>query len=142
MSNLILQSPIEKFTRMMFSRVIERLAQVISEENLSFSQVAALHIIDQVQAISIQDISQRLNLSLSATSRLIDDLVKTDFIDRVEDQDNRRSKILTLTAHGQTFLDKLSIERVKMIRTTAESLPQKLSTKVLSALSLNQRKKS
>ncbi len=127
---------------MMFSRVIERLAQVISEENLSFSQVAALHIIDQAQSISIQEISQRLNLSLSATSRLVDDLVKTDFIDRVEDQDNRRSKILTLTAHGQTFLDKLSIERVKMIRSTAESLPQKLSTKVLSALSLNQRKKS
>ena len=142
MNNIILHSPIEKFTRMMFSRVIERLAQVVSEENLSFSQVAALHIIDQAQSISIQEISQRLNLSLSATSRLVDDLVKTDFIDRVEDQDNRRSKILTLTPHGQAFLDKLSVERVKMIRSTAESLPQKVSAKVLNALNLNQRKKS
>ena len=126
----------------MFSRVIERLAQFVSEENLSFSQVAALHIIDQAQSISIQEISQRLNLSLSATSRLIDDLVRTDFIDRVEDQENRRSKILTLTPQGQSFLDKLSVERVKMIRSTAESLPQKVSAKVLNALSLNQRKKS
>lgn len=142
MSNLILHSPIEKFTRMMFSRVIERLAVVICEENLSFSQVAALHIIDQVESISIQDISTRLNLSLSATSRLIDDLVRTDFIDRVEDQENRRSKILTLTPHGKSFLDKLSVERVKMIRSTAESLPKKISAKVISALSLNQRKKS
>ncbi len=141
MSKLILHSPIERFTRMMFSRVIERLALVISEENLSFSQVAALHIIDQEQSITIQDISQRLNLSLSATSRLIDDLVKTDFIDRLEDQENRRSKILTLTSHGQSFIDKLSVERVKMIHSTTESLPQKLSTKVLSALSLTQRKK-
>jgi len=142
MSNTILHSPMEKFTRMMFSRVIERLAQVVSEENLSFSQVAALHIIDQAQSISIQEISQRLNLSLSATSRLLDDLVKTDFIDRVEDQENRRSKILTLTHRGQAFLDKLSVERVKMIRTTADSLPQKISAKVLNALNLNQRKKS
>lgn len=142
MSNLILHSPIEKFTRMMFSRVIERLAVVMCEENLSFSQVAALHIIDQVESISIQDISTRLNLSLSATSRLIDDLVRTDFIDRVEDQENRRSKILTLTPHGKSFLDKLSVERVKMIRSTAESLPKKISAKVISALSLNQRKKS
>ena len=109
MSKLILHSPIERFTRMMFSRVIERLALVISEENLSFSQVAALHIIDQEQSITIQDISQRLNLSLSATSRLIDDLVKTDFIDRLKDQENRRSKILTLTSHGQSFIDKLSV---------------------------------
>lgn len=121
---------------MMFSRVIERLALVISEENLSFSQVAALHILDQAKSISIQDISLRLNLSLSATSRLVDDLVKTEFIERVEDQQNRRSKILTLTPHGQVFLDKLSEERVRMIRSTAESLPQKLSTKILDALSI------
>lgn len=130
-----MNSPIEKFTRMMFGRVIERLALVMSEEHLSFSQVAALHIIDQVQSISIQDISIRLNLSLSATSRLVDDLVKTDFIDRVEDQENRRSKILTLTSHGQDFLNKLSVERVRIIKSTAESLPDKVSSKFLNAIS-------
>lgn len=126
----------------MFSRVIERLALVISEENLSFSQVAALHIVDQVESISIQEISTRLNLSLSATSRLIDDLVRNDFLDRIEDEGNRRSKILTLTPHGKQFLDKLSIERVQIIRSTSVSLPKKLSMKLLSALSLGQRKES
>ncbi len=134
MSKNILNSPIEVFTRMMFSRVIERLAVVISEEDLSFSQVAALHIIDQSQEITIQDLSQRLNLSLSATSRLIDDLVKTDFLDRIEDPTNRRSKIVTLTKFGKDFLNKLSIERVKIVTTTATSLPSKISTKILSAL--------
>lgn len=135
MSNPILNSPIEKFTRMMFSLVIERLAVVISEMDLSFSQVAALHIIDQTSSISIQDISTRLNLSLSATSRLIDDLVKADYIDRVEDQENRRSKILSLTQHGQAFVNKLSIERVKIIKSTA-------SNKFLSAMSLKKGKKT
>lgn len=120
---------------MMFSRVIERLAVVISEEDLSFSQVAALHIIDQSQEISIQDLSQRLNLSLSATSRLIDDLVKTDFLDRIEDPANRRSKIVTLTKFGKDFLNKLSMERVKIVTTTASSLPSTISNKILSALS-------
>lgn len=130
-----MNSPIEVFTRMMFSRVIERLAVVISEEDLSFSQVAALHIIDQSQEISIQDLSQRLNLSLSATSRLIDDLVKTDFLDRIEDPTNRRSKIVTLTKFGKDFLNKLSMERVKIVKTTASSLPSTISNKILSALS-------
>ncbi len=142
MSKQILNSPIEKFTRMMFSHVIERLAVVISEENLSFSQVAALHIIDQTQSISIQDISVRLNLSLSATSRLIDDLVRTDFIDRVEDPENRRSKILTLTHEGQDFLNKLSIERVKKIQSTYESLPQKISSKFFTAININKGRKN
>ncbi len=134
MSKTILNSAIEKFTRMMFGSVIERLAVVMSQEHLSFSQVAALHIIDQMQSISIQEISIRLNLSLSATSRLVDDLVKTDYIDRIEDQENRRAKIITLTLHGQNFLDKLSIERVKIIKSTAESLPKKISSKFLSAI--------
>lgn len=142
MSKQILNSPIEKFTRMMFSHVIERLAVVISEENLSFSQVAALHIIDQTQSISIQDISVRLNLSLSATSRLIDDLVRTGFIDRVEDPENRRSKILTLTHEGQDFLNKLSIERVKNIQSTYESLPQKISSKFFTAININKGRKN
>lgn len=142
MSKQILNSPIEKFTRMMFSHVIERLAVVISEENLSFSQVAALHIIDQTQSISIQDISVRLNLSLSATSRLIDDLVRTGFIDRVEDPGNRRSKILTLTHEGQDFLNKLSIERVKKIQSTYESLPQKISSKFFTSININKGRKN
>lgn len=142
MSKIILNSPIEKFTRMMFGRVIERLAVVMSEESLSFSQVAALHIIDQSKSISIQDIASRLNLSLSATSRLVDDLVKTDFIDRIEDQENRRSKILTLTPHGEEFLNKLSVERVKIIKSTAESLPQKISNKFIEAISGEKGKRS
>lgn len=127
---------------MMFGRVIERLAVVMSEESLSFSQVAALHIIDQSKSISIQDIASRLNLSLSATSRLVDDLVKTDFIDRIEDQENRRSKILTLTPHGEEFLNKLSVERVKIIKSTAESLPQKISNKFIEAISGEKGKRS
>lgn len=115
----ILNSPIEKFTRMMFSRVIERLAQVMAQENLSFSQVAALHIIDQNKDITIQEIANRLNLSLSATSRLIDDLVSISLIKREEDASNRRSKILNLTKQGYIFLDKISVERVKIIQSTS-----------------------
>jgi len=125
---------------MMFSRIIERLAVVISEEALSFSQVAALHIVDQKGTITIQEMSERLNLSLSATSRLIDDLVKTDFIDRVEDSSNRRSKLLSLTQTGEDFLNQLSIERVKMIRNTAESLPQALSKKFLEIINTKKSK--
>lgn len=142
MSKPLLNSPLERFTRTMFSRVIERLALIMSEENLSFSQVAALHIVDQMDSISIQEISTRLNLSLSATSRLVDDLVKSNFIDRIEDPINRRSKILNLTEHGKDFLNQLSLERVKIIQTAAQSFPQTLSTKLLSVLSLTQRKKS
>lgn len=116
MGQKVLKSPIERFTRMLFSKVVERLAVVLSEESLSFSQVAALHIVDRESKININDISRRLNLSVSATSRLIDELVRKRLIGRKEDQDNRRAKNLSLTASGKTFMDNLSIERVKIIK--------------------------
>lgn len=126
MSNKIINSPIERTTRKLFSMVIERLAVVISKESLSFSQVAALHIIDREGFININDISNKLNLSVSATSRMIDELVKKEFVERKEDPKNRRVKILSLSPNGENFMNNISIERVKIIRQSANLIADKL----------------
>lgn len=135
MDNKIIDSPIERFTRILFSKVIERLAVVASEEHLSFSQVAALHIIDREGSVNINDISTRLNLSMSATSRMIDELVKKELIERKEDQENRRAKTLALIPPGKKLMDTLSIERVKFINESAQSLADKVPLKILKLIS-------
>ncbi len=135
MSNRIINSPIERFTRILFSKVIQRLAVVVSEEHLSFSQVAALHIIDREGVVNVNDISTSLNLSMSATSRMIDELVKKDLIERKEDQENRRAKTLSLTTSGRIFMDTLSIERVKIIEESAQALTDKVPLKILKIVS-------
>lgn len=135
MSNRIINSPIERFTRILFSKVIQRLAIVVSEENLSFSQVAALHIIDREGVVNVNDISTSLNLSMSATSRMIDELVKKDLIERKEDQENRRAKTLSLTTSGKKFMDTLSIERVRIIEESAQALADKVPLKILKIVS-------
>ncbi len=135
MSNRIINSPIERFTRILFSKVIQRLAVVVSEEHLSFSQVAALHIIDREGVVNVNDISTSLNLSMSATSRMIDELVKKDLIERKEDQENRRAKTLSLTTSGRKFMDILSIERVKIIEESAQTLADKVPLKILKIVS-------
>lgn len=135
MSNRIINSPVERFTRILFSKVIQRLAVVVSEEHLSFSQVAALHIIDREGVVNVNDISTSLNLSMSATSRMIDELVKKDLIERKEDQENRRAKTLSLTTSGKKFMDTLSIERVKIIEESAQALADKVPLKILKIFS-------
>ncbi len=135
MSNRIINSPVERFTRILFSKVIQRLAVVASEEHLSFSQVAALHIIDREGVVNVNDISRSLNLSMSATSRMIDELVKKDLIERKEDQENRRAKTLSLTTSGRKFMDTLSIERVKIIEESAQALADKVPLKILKIVS-------
>jgi len=135
MSNKIINSPIERFTRILFSKVIERLAVVVSEEHLSFSQVAALHIIDRDKTVNVNDISNKLNLSMSATSRMIDELVKKELIQRKEDQDNRRAKIIFLTPAGETFMNNISVERVKIIELSASTIADKIPLKILKIIS-------
>ena len=135
MRNKIINSPIERFTRILFSKVIERLAVVVSEEHLSFSQVAALHIIDRDKTVNVNDISNKLNLSMSATSRMIDELVKKELIQRKEDQDNRRAKIISLTPSGETFMNNLSVERVKIIELSASTIADKIPLKILKIIS-------
>lgn len=135
MSNKIINSPIERFTRILFSKVIQRLAIVTSEEHLSFSQVAALHIVDREGVVNVNDLSTRLNLSMSATSRMVDELVKKDLIERKEDQENRRAKTLSLTPSGKKFMDTLSIERVKIIEESAQALTDKVPLKILKIVS-------
>lgn len=135
MSNKIINSPIERFTRILFSKVIERLAVVVSEEHLSFSQVAALHIIDRDKTVNVNDISNKLNLSMSATSRMIDELVKKELIQIKEDQDNRRAKIISLTPAGETFMNNLSVERVKIIELSASTIADKIPLKILKIIS-------
>lgn len=125
----------ERFTRILFSKVIERLAVVVSEEHLSFSQVAALHIIDRDKTVNVNDISNKLNLSMSATSRMIDELVKKELIQRKEDQDNRRAKIISLTPAGETFMNNLSVERVKIIELSASTIADKIPLKILKIIS-------
>lgn len=131
MNKKIINSPIERFTRILFSKVIERLAVAISEEHLSFSQVAALHIIDREKIVNINDISKKLNLSMSATSRMIDELVTKEFIQRKEDHENRRAKVISLTLTGEKFMNNLSIERVKIIELSANTIADKIPFKIL-----------
>lgn len=132
MSKKILDTPIEIFTRKLFSNIIERLAVISNDKNLTFSQMAALHVIDREKKININSLAELLNLSTSATSRLINDLVEKDFIQRIEDPENRRSKILSLSEKGIEFMDKLSIERVNHIKLTIEKTTLNVPQKFLS----------
>ncbi len=72
---------------------------------------------------------------MSATSRMIDELVKKELIQRKEDQDNRRAKIISLTPSGETFMNNLSVERVKIIELSASTIADKIPLKILKIIS-------
>ena len=74
----------------------------ISELDLSLTQLKGLSVLDEhaEEALSVKALSERLGLSLAATSRSVDGLVKRKLIERDEDPDDRRVRRVRLTARA------------------------------------------
>lgn len=127
-------TPIEAFTRMMFTRIITALARLLRDEALSIGQIAALHLVDQHGALRMAALAEQLGLSASATSRLAEGLVQRGLVARAEDPEDRRSKALTLTDEGREFLAQIGDDRVQVIQTAAKQLPKTLVGAIMAAV--------
>jgi DNA-binding MarR family transcriptional regulator len=85
--------------------------QEIEATGLSLAQVKSLFILagcsENEGAISVNAVSERLGLSLSATSRALDGLARQKLVQRTEDPDDRRVRRLQLTAKGDRLVNNL-----------------------------------
>ena len=55
---------------------------------------------DAPRALTLKELAERIALSLPAASRTIDDLVRRGFVERHEDEDDRRMKRVSVTDRG------------------------------------------
>jgi DNA-binding MarR family transcriptional regulator len=132
--NNILNSPIEIFTRNMFTEVIQKLSAFLAEGEFSLSEIAALHVIDKADGLSLSAIAERLNLSNSATSRLIAGLENKKLLLRKTDSKDSRAIVITCSKVGRKFLDNMSIERAIAAKQVIHELPSAISKKLLAGL--------
>ena len=117
-------SPVlERFMRAMFTQIITALARSLRTQNLSVAEIAALHLIDRDRRLRVSDLAVLLDADLPAASRIASRLVTEGLVDRQEDPDDRRARLLTLTPQGLALIDRTSKERVKTAIATAKSMP-------------------
>jgi DNA-binding MarR family transcriptional regulator len=116
-------SPIERFTRKMFTRIIANLAKTLESEDFSVAQIAALYLLDERQTLRVGELGSELGRSQPSTSRLVDSLVERKLVARREDAADRRARSLSLTAKGREMVARASAARVRTMLSTAESLP-------------------
>ena len=102
------QSPMAQFLRLMSAQLLSSTARDLRHENMSLAEVASLYLLDRDKALSISSLATALALSLPAASRVASTLVERGFVARAEDPDDRRAKVLTLTAEGTGLLNTLS----------------------------------
>lgn len=105
---------------------VETMLHLLRREDLSMPRMVALTFLQRHGGATISHISEHLNLSLAATSQLVEKLVEGDFVERIEDQDDRRQKHVTLTAKGQAFIAEVQqIRDEELVRRLAD-LPEAL----------------
>lgn len=69
---------------------------------LSLSQVKALFVLGHAdEAMAINALAERIRLSFAAAGRIVDGLVTSGLVERRENPDDRRVKLVTITVAGR-----------------------------------------
>jgi DNA-binding MarR family transcriptional regulator len=108
----------------------------ISALDLSLTQLKGLSVLDDHadEALSVKALAERLGLSLAATSRSVDGLVKRKLIERDEDPDDRRVRRVRLTARGRRTVERLVEIRIAALERLVESFDDEQREKLSDAL--------
>jgi DNA-binding MarR family transcriptional regulator len=100
-----------------FLGVLHRTSQgewfrTVAELELSLTQLKALHMMAGSDDLSIKDLAEALSLSLPAASRAVDGLVQRGLVARRECAEDRRSRLVKLTADGRAALERVYAARL------------------------------
>jgi DNA-binding MarR family transcriptional regulator len=88
----------------------------LGELGLSFTQVKALNLLrDSAHDVNVKDVADRLNMSLPAMSRSLDQLVQRGYVDRHESSKDRRAKLVRLLPAGRAVLDEIEQARASAL---------------------------
>lgn len=88
------------------------------------------------ETCGISDISERFDISNAAASQLAEKLVQSGHIERAEDPNDRRAKILRLTQQGRDLIDAGFNERVSWLNDLEATLSAEKKLKVVAALNI------
>ena len=95
--------------------------QVITESELTFSQMKALMALGDTE-LSVKQLAGVLSLSEAAASRAADAMVRRGLLGRTECADDRRSRLLKLTAEGAAMRERIIEARIAGLTEFVERL--------------------
>ena len=85
---------------------------------------------EKPNGITLKELAESMKLAPATVSELVESLVKKDFLQRVQNPEDRRAVQITLTKHGQMLLD----ESIKRVEGLCEKLLNGLSTSERTAM--------
>lgn len=109
--------------------------EVLEELHVTIGQTKVLQDLHACGCeISVKEVGTRLNISLPAASRSVDALVQRGWMERREDPDDRRSKLVRLSPEGESVVKRLTDARRAHLASYLETLDEPQRRDLLSAL--------
>ena len=85
---------------------------------------------DKPNGVTLKELAEAMKLAPATVSELVESLVKKNFLQRIQNPEDRRAVQITLTEHGQTLLD----ECIKCVDSLCEKLLAGLTAAERSAM--------
>ncbi len=109
--------------RALWRELVIGFASQLGALRLGFTQLAALYVLADSGKMTIADLADILNRSPSATSRLIDGLVRRRLVERRVEAEDRRQRTLELTQRGRAVLRVVDRARASQFLGAVRTLP-------------------
>ena len=110
--------------------------RAMDDHELSVAQMATLMLLDAEGTSTVGDLADNLGRSLSATSRLLDQLVRRDLVSRREDPHDRRVKRVALAEHGKELIGRVQRRRAEAQLSVMAALSEAERADVMRAMEL------
>lgn len=108
---------------------------LLEDLDLSMTQMKTLHHLHAcVEELSVKDLSERMGLSLPAASRTIDGLLHRGWVERREDEHDRRMKRVRITEPGSEVVRAIERARFAGLERFAETLSDEQRARLAAAL--------
>ena len=109
--------------RALWRELVIGFASQLGEMRLGFTQLAALYVLADSGTMTIGDLAEAINRSPSATSRLVDGLVRRRLVERRVEAEDRRQRTLVLTQRGAAILRVVDRARADQFLSAIRPMP-------------------
>lgn len=120
----VLYERLEEFLQRLYSLAETDAMAALLDLDLSFSQVrGVLALMQAAEPVPVSELAKRLQLSVAAAGRTVDQLVRLGVVERQESADDRRVKLVSLSPQG---LD-LAVQHLDTKRQAVRSFVDRLA---------------
>jgi DNA-binding MarR family transcriptional regulator len=131
-----ISQPLRAWMDVFMHRSMRGWGQFAKSCGLSMPQVSILMQLHYKGTCGLSQISERFDISAAAASQLADKLVQAGYLERDEDPNDRRAKLLRLSENGAKLVKKGIEERYRWMENLTASFNADEQKKIVDALEM------